>query len=236
MAKTLCQPDKRNLEHGIDLNAMKDLLSQVPMSNKVPARTRELFDFARQVCLYGYYEYEFYSLCAAYLFLLTETAIRDRFVNELPDKCHLLRGKESLIVNRNYDIIMQRLWEGWVLVGFEEVGTSLWSILKWLKKNSVLPERIGKKEIELIRQLRSDTIHLRSIDAYAPTLIIPVLWKITDLLNCLYDPSVHDRDKEPKILKQQKESQKQMSQWLERVIKGLKGKDKEKDEGQKEKK
>jgi len=226
MIKGLCQPDKRNLDHEITLDTLNDLLSQVPVSSKVPTRIRDLLEFAKQICMYGYFEYEFYSLCATYLFLLTETSIRDRFIAELPDKCHLLRGKESVIVNKNYDVVMQRLWEGWVLVGYEDVNTSLWSILKWLKKSEVLPERIGKKEVELIRQLRSDTIHLRSIDVYPPTLIIPVLWKITDLLNCLFDPSAHDRDKEPKILRQQKESHKQMSQWLDRVIKGMQTKDK----------
>jgi len=221
----MCQPDKRNLDLGISLETLKDLLSQVQVSQKVPAKFKGTLEFAKQICLYGYFEYDFYTLGLIYVFLLVETAIKERFLNDLPDKCHLIRGKESQLVNKNYEIVYQRLWEGWMIVGFEEVNSSLWSILKWLKKNQILPERIGKKEIELLRQIRSDANHLPVTDFHTPTLVIPVVWKIIDFVNCLFDPAVHD--KEPKILKQQKESHKQMSQWLERVIRQLQSKDKE---------
>jgi len=213
----LCQPDKRNLDSGVSLENLVKALSQVPISEKVPNKIREMLEFAKKIWLYGYYEYDFYTLCSIYLFLLVETAIKERFLDELPKQCQLVKNGKSEIVNKNYEIIYQRLWQGWTITGFEKVGRSLKSIPNWFKEHQVLPARIGEKEVDLLRKLRNEAAHLTGKDVYTPAMAIQMIFKITDLINCLFDPQFYN--KEPAALKNGREYHEKISQEFEKTIK-----------------
>jgi hypothetical protein len=80
--KNLCEPDTRSEKFGITLDYLKDRLEEVTISSEVPQRIRTMIDFTKKICLYAYYEYDFYTLSLIYSSLLVETALKERFLQE----------------------------------------------------------------------------------------------------------------------------------------------------------
>lgn len=215
--KDLCKPDRRNESFGITLEYLQKALSEVPISGKIPQKIQEMLVFAKKICLYAYFEYDFYTLCAIYLSLLAETAIKERFLNELPQKINLIKKGKSELVMKNYNIIYQRLWNGWTIDGFQGVSSSLGSILKWFKEYQILPQRISEREVYVLSQLRNDAAHLARKDIYTPGMVIPIIWKVIDFVNCLFDSESYS--KEPNAIRKTREYYNKIFQKAEKVIK-----------------
>ena len=211
----ICKPDKRSELFDLTKEQIRVDLSKVPVSDKVPQNIREMLEFTDKICLYGYYEYDFYTLSSIYLFLLAETAIKERLLSELPSECTLIKKEKTKKIRKGKSIF-QYLRKGWKIEDCREVSSSPESIAIWLKKNRILPERIGDRQISLLVQLRNDAAHLTAKDIYMPTQVIPMIWLITDFINCLFDPQVHD--KEPDVLVRTKESYRQISEIAKRAF------------------
>jgi len=194
-----------------------DYVSRIEISKKVPRKINEMLDFTRRMILYGYYNFDFYTQTAIYLFLITESAIKERIYEEFPEKCPMIKDGKTEIVTKNYRVIFQRLREDWQLIGFEKLGHSLDSIVRVLKTEQVLPKRIGDTEIEILRQLRNSAIDLTRTEPYSPAVVIPIYWQIVDFINCLYDKNFHES--EPKALKQLREHYRMLSQAVEKIKK-----------------
>ena len=94
--KELCTPDKRNEFFGITIDVLRTELIKVSISDRVPGKIKAMLDFVKKICLYAYYEYDFYTLTLIYGSLLVETAIKERFLQELPDMCQLKKKKEQI--------------------------------------------------------------------------------------------------------------------------------------------
>jgi hypothetical protein len=147
-----CEPDLRNKAMNITIKSLEEGLSKVDISSKVPKKIREMLDFAKKICIYGYYEYEFYTLSTIYLFLLTETAIKERFLEELPEECILTKKTQKKIVKKHYSTIYDSLLKHWKIEGFEDVNQSLKSIkekiLEELPEEFTLTEKTQKKTVK----------------------------------------------------------------------------------------
>ena len=148
----LCEPDARNKAFNITIKSLEEGLAKVDISPKVPQKIREMLDFAKKIYIYGYYEYEFYTLSSIYLFLLTETAIKERFLAELPEKCILTKKTQKKIVKKHYSAIYDSLLNHLKSKGFEDISQSLKSIkkkfLKGLPEEFILKEKTRKKIVK----------------------------------------------------------------------------------------
>jgi len=148
----LCKPDIRNKPMNITIKRLEESLGKIDISPKVPEKIHEMLDFAKKICMYGYYEYEFYTLSLIYLFLLTETAIKKRFLEELPEKCILTKKTQKKIVKKHYSAIYESLLKHLESKGFEDISQSLKSIkkkfLKGLPEEFILKEKTQKKTVK----------------------------------------------------------------------------------------
>jgi hypothetical protein len=214
--KEFGKPDSRNESFGITPDVLDDYLGKVPLSDKIPGKIRAMLDYAKKIYKYSYYEYEFYSLGMIYIFLLSETAAKERFLYELPKEIKLKKKNQTIIVNNNYNTVYKHLSEKWRIVNYEEITFSLKSILNWLKKHGILPNRIDNNKIEKQVELRNLSAHLQSHYINMPTIAIPVFWIIVDFVNCLYDPTVHKE--EPLILKQQRNEYQKNTRMFKKII------------------
>jgi hypothetical protein len=215
--RDLCRPDIRNASFNITEENLIDYVTRIEISKKVPKKVREMLDFTRRMLLYGYYNYDFYTQTAIYLFLMTESAIKERLYDELPEKCPMTKDGKTEMISKDYVIIFQHLREGWQIVGFEKLGHSLESMINALKAEQILPSRIDEPEIDILRQLRNSAIDLARAETYSPAVVIPIFWKIVDLINCLYDKGMHED--EPKALKQLREHYSMLSRAVEKIKK-----------------
>jgi hypothetical protein len=201
--KDLCQPHENNALFGVDLQCLQQSITAIPVSPKVPTSITELLDVARKLLLYCYYEWDFYTVSFVYLFLISETAMKTRFVQQLPEPCTIVRKDAHIAVAKNYDILFSKLHKGWRIEGYERINGSLGSISAWLMTNVPLPERHNEFVVNTIRDLRNYAAHLSMKHLWPPAIVIQQLWKVTDFINCLYDPHCHAS--EPKILKESRE-------------------------------
>jgi hypothetical protein len=215
--KDLFKPDPRNQSFNLTEDDLFDYVSSIEISKKVPRKISEMLDFTRRMILYGYYNYDFYTQSAIYLFLVTESAVKERVYEELPEKCPVTKDDKTEIITKDYNVIFQRLREDWQIIGYEKLSRSLGSIVRVLKDGGILPKRIGEPEIEILRQLRNSAIDVTRAEPYSPAVVIPIYWKIVDFINCLYDKSVHES--EPKALTQLREHYTMLSQAVEKIKK-----------------
>jgi hypothetical protein len=219
--KDLFKPDPRNQPFNLTEDDLLDYVSRIEISKKVPKKIAEMLDFTRRMILYGYYNYDFFTQAAIHLFLVAESAVKERIYEELPEKCPMTKDDKTEIINKDFNVIFQRLREGWQIVGFEKLSRSLGSIVRVLKDEGVLPKRIGEPEIEIMRQLRNSAVDVTRAEPYSPAVVIPIYWEIVDFINCLYDKNYHES--EPKVLKQLREHYLMLSQAVEKIKKTKKG-------------
>jgi hypothetical protein len=215
--KEMCQPDPRTLSLNIDMKQLENAISAVQMSEKIPQGIKEMIDLAKRVFLYGYYEYDFYTLSAQYLFLVAETAAKERLLHVLPKECRLIRGKKSKVVRKNCHTMYENLQKRWVIEGFPEINRTLDSILKFLKAREILPQRISMHFLDSLRQLRNNAAHLTGKDALHPATIIPAFHMVIDFTNCLFDTEFHEN--EPQAIKQTRAFYEEVSKKLSALSK-----------------
>lgn len=201
--KDLCQPHENNALFGIDLEYLQQSIAAIPVSSKVPQNVTDLLDVAKKLLLYCYYEWDLYTVCFGYLFLVSETAIETRFMQELPETCVLIKKKDRIVMLKSYDALFSKLLEGWRIEGHEKVHGSLGSIINWLSSTACLPERNNAFIMNTLRELRNYAAHLSSKHLWPPAVVVCQLWMVTDFVNCLYDHDCHAS--EPKILKELRE-------------------------------
>lgn len=197
--KDLCQPDETNRDFNITIESLKESVAMVSISEKVLQKFQELLEVAKKLYLYSYYEWDFYTVCLIYLLLLSETAIKERFLQELPQECKLVKKECVEKVQKSYTIIYERLFKRWRLVGYEKVDGSLLSIAHWLKEHNILPDRFNEFVLETLIKLRNYAAHLEAKHLWPPAIVIQTFWKVVDLVNCLFDIEAHNS--EPEALK-----------------------------------
>lgn len=208
--KDLCTPDKRNINFNITLDSLRSSLSEVVISGKVPERITKMIEVAQKLYLYAFFEYDLYTVSMIYLALLTETAIKERFLIELPANVELIKKGERKIIGCRYSGIYGKLQKGWKIKGFEKINYSLKSIMDWLIQCNVLPDRYKQFEVDSLRNVRNMSAHLESKEIYPPGMAIQFYLRTADFVNCLFDPTVHNN--EPTILKETREQYKNVIQ------------------------
>jgi len=208
--KDLCTPDKRNIKFDITLDSLRGSLNEVVISGKVPERITKMIEVAQKLYLYAFFEYDFYTVSMIYLALLTETAIKERFLMELPNNVELVKHGERKIARRGFTSIYENLRKGWTIKGFEKINYSLKSIMNWVTQHNILPERYKQFEVDSLRNVRNMSAHLKSKEIYPPGMAIQFYLRTVDFVNCLFDTTVHNN--EPTILKEIREQYKNVIQ------------------------
>lgn len=189
--KDLCTPDKRNVSFNIALDGLRSSLNEVTVSEKIPENIRKMIELAQKTYFYSYYEYDFYALTTIYLSLLTETAIKERFLMELSDEVELKKDGKIKLIRKNYRNIYENLWKGWKIKKYPNITGSLKSIIVWIKNKNFLPDRYKILDIDKIRYLRNSAAHLEDKDVYTPAMAQLFYCRTVDFINCLFDPVTH---------------------------------------------
>lgn len=211
------KPDTRNLALNISEENLADYVYGVQLSQQVPATITGAINVARKVIQYAFYSYELYTVAAIHLYLIVESAVKDRLFKELPATCIFTRRGKTEMLQKEYAGVFVRLREGWQIVGFEKLGYTLESIIRWFKNQKLLPDRIGDREIELFRQVNMIMVDISRTEALSPGVLIPYYWKVVDFINCLYDLRMHDH--EPRMLETLREQYAMLFRAVEKLKK-----------------
>jgi len=194
--KDLCTPDNRNISFNITLDDIRNALYNTAVSKKVPDKIKTMIEFAQKIFLYSFFEYDFYTLAMIYLALLTETAIKERFLMELPQEIELIKKGKIEKINRNYASLFDHLAANWKLKDIKEINKSLKSIMDWLFKQITVPERFSPFKLEMLRIIRNISAHLVSKEIYPPSIALRFHDQTIDFINCLFEKNGSEEKEE----------------------------------------
>ncbi len=91
------------------------------LSPKLPRTVTHLLGLSKQLCVAGFFFYDLYSVAVHHAAVAAEVAIRERFVESLPDPISVTKGGKSWTLSRPAaDRLVEILREGWRLPGFDK--------------------------------------------------------------------------------------------------------------------
>jgi len=111
-------------------------------------------------------------------------------------------------VQKSYRAVYGYLRRRWKIKGYENINSSLKSIILWIKHSDLLPQRYKVIDIDIIRYLRNTAAHLEDKNGITPAIAQLFYCRVVDFINCLFDPSIHSN--EPEIIQKTREYYKQI--------------------------
>lgn len=110
------------------------------LSPKLPPTVTHLLGLSKQLCVAGYFFYDLYSVAVHHAAVAAEVAMRERFVESLPDEITVTKGGKSRTLPRpRADRLVEILREGWRLPGLDKrfVG-GFRQLVRWAESQGIL--------------------------------------------------------------------------------------------------
>ena len=138
----LSQPDERNLLcKDLSVEDIQASLMQTSMalSNEVPNDVRNHLEVSQNLAIYGWFQWNFYTVSLVWSLTAVEMALRHKFV-EINKKPVTLKKRKEKDKEVNLDLmIFNELRNGWHINNLKDFNGSFKSLLRWAKDHSILP-------------------------------------------------------------------------------------------------
>lgn len=177
------------------LSAIQEAVSTIQLISKVPDNVKHAFKLAKDLFVFGYFRYGFFTISQHYAFLALEAAIKTRYSSSLGNVVVLRSNKNSELIheikNPSFYLIEDFCWNGkklgWdvhkLLVNNEPFPYNGKKLTRWLVDQKIIPE--GKKEMyDAGLYLRNSLSHLERISIHTPSATI--LQRIAEQINHLF--------------------------------------------------
>jgi hypothetical protein len=161
----------------ITIEDLQRRISAVQLIPQVPDAVKRVFRIAKELYIFGYFRYMFFTVSEHYAFLALESAIKNRYVVSLGDKAILKnpKGHQQEIRppswERIFDFCLHHRREGWNVHQIEVNGAdfpaTMSKLLDWLVANKVIP-KWERPRYEAGVHLRDSLSHLES-----PSVLMP---------------------------------------------------------------
>ena len=170
-------------------------ISDIQLIPVVPEQVKRVFDRAKELFIFGYFRYNFFTISNHYAFLALESAIMNRYVQSLGDKPLLTDKKRKDLRFEMTSPSYRRIWDfcennkrqGWnahrLNVNGEPFPWKSSLLLDWLVEKHIL----RKWEKELFRAgiyLRNSLSHLEQASVFTPNS--GTLKRVADDINKLF--------------------------------------------------
>lgn len=178
---------------GITIEDLQQHISDIQLIPQVPDAVKRVFHIAKELYIFGYFRYSFFTVSAHYSYLALESAIKNRYATSLGDKAVLTnpKGEQFKIRTPSWERILEfckrHSKEGWsvgkIRVNGEAYPSSMPALLKWLVENKIVP-KWEQKQYESGVYLRHSLSHLESPSVFMPSA--QTLRTTADKINNLY--------------------------------------------------
>lgn len=182
---------------GITIEDLQQHISDIQLIPQVPDAVKRVFRIAKELYIFGYFKYSFFTASAHYSYLALESAIKNRYATSLGDKAVLTnpKGKQLEIGPPSWERILEfcrrHRKEGWsvgrIRVNGEAFPSSMPALLKWLVENKVV-QRWERRQYEAGVYLRNSLSHLESPSVFMPSA--QTLRTTAEKINKLYSSLV----------------------------------------------
>lgn len=163
---------------GITIEDLQQHISDIQLIPQVPEAVKRVFRISKELYIFGYFRYIFFTVSEHYAYLALEAAIKHRYAAALGDKAILTnkKGQSHGIVAPQWESISEfcilHNKEGWnaskTRVNGETFPSTMSSLLKWLAINKI----VSKWELphyEAGVHQRNSLSHLESPSISAPS-------------------------------------------------------------------
>lgn len=208
----LSQPDERNLMYqGLSVEDIQAWLirNNDTLSNSVPNDVRNHLEVSQNLAIYGWFQWNFYTVSLVWSLTSIEMALRHKFLQVTKGPVTLEKKKEQKEASVDFRLF-EELWKEWRISNLRDFNGSFKSLLRWSKNLSVIPpdkplvlqelkhsynnrfpNQIKKPEpldimIEEIPRLRNELIHMRHSLIFLPTSASNGYRQAVEIINRLW--------------------------------------------------
>lgn len=182
----------------VGLRTIEDVqkaISDIQLIPAVPEQVKRVFTRAKELFIFGYFRYSFFTISNHYVFLALESAIKHRYIQSLGEKAILTDKKRKDLRFEITSPSYQLVWDfcrnnkrqGWSARGLNVNDEPFpWNsslLLDWLVEKRIL----RKWEKEMFREgiyLRDSLSHLEQASIFAPNS--GTLERVADDINKLF--------------------------------------------------
>lgn len=178
---------------GIAIEDLQQHISDIQLIPQVPDAVKRVFRIAKELYIFGYFRYSFFTVSAHYSYLALESAIKNRYAASLGDKAVLTnpKGEQFEIRPPSWERILEfckrHRKEGWsigkIRVNGEAFPSSMPALLKWLVENKIVP-KWERRQYGAGVYLRHSLSHLESPSVLTPSA--QTLRSTAEKINKLY--------------------------------------------------
>ena len=163
---------------GITIEDLQKHISDIQVIPQVPEAVKRVFRIAKELYIFGYFRYIFFTASAHYAYLALESAIKNRYATSLGDRAILTNptGQRYEIRppswERIFEFCKRHREEGWsarkIKVNGEDFPSSMPRLLNWLVANKLVP-KWERPRYEAGVYLRHSLSHLESPSVLTPS-------------------------------------------------------------------
>ena len=176
------------------IEKVQKMISDIQLIPTVPEDVKRVFNRAKDLFVYGYFKYSFFTISEHYSFLALESAIRHRYIKSLGAKVILTDRKKRLYFEMSSPSY-ERIWEfcirnkkaGWsahrLLVNGEPFPYKTRKILDWLVDKKILT-KWERKQYDAGIFLRNSLSHLEHASIIMPNS--EILRRVAENINKLF--------------------------------------------------
>jgi len=163
---------------GITIEDLQKHISDIQLIPEVTDEVKRVFRIAKELYIFGYFRYIFFTVSAHYAYLALESAIKNRYATSLGDKAILTNLKDQKYEmsvpswEKISEFCRRYRKEGWnsrkIKVNGGAFPSTMPSLINWLVANKLVP-KWERPQYEAGVYLRHSLSHLESPSVFMPS-------------------------------------------------------------------
>ena len=163
---------------GITIEDLQEQISDIQLIPQVPEAVKRVFRTAKELYIFGYFRYSFFTVSSHYAYLALESAIKNRYATWLENKAILrnTKGQQYEMTSPSWERIrefcLRNRKAGWnfskVSVNGEPFPSSMPKLLDWLVNKEIIPKWERARYAAGV-SLRDSLSHLESPSIFIPS-------------------------------------------------------------------
>jgi len=179
----------------VSIEGLQEEIKNIQLLPTVPESVERLFKNAKELYLFGYFRYRFFTIASHYAWLALESAMKNRYILSFGDEIILRnrKGKEVKMSTPNYENIVNYCSKnkGWAMhdlsVNGEKFPSNKEKLSTWLVSQGLISEWEKELCIRGLRQ-RNFLSHQTFAPIYTPGNPYSALVETSTLINKMYSP------------------------------------------------
>lgn len=175
------------------LRFIQSMVADCRLSSDVPEHVRLHFDVCRQLHVYGYFAWDFFTVAAERVYMTLESALGAKFLEEFPDGVPLAKkgtDERPELHPRNFwefhDEFRKRYRKGWRVERHPTFDGRLRSLIDWARARGLLHGQTNLVVEDAMLQLRHLGAHPHAISRFGPEDSAHTIRDVAEIINHLW--------------------------------------------------